>query len=271
MADPLVDLRVFARPAIQAGTTLMLVATVLLVGGFFLLSFRLQAGLGWSATTTGLAFLPVALGTITGAHLAGSLLPRFGPRTVAPTGLLVAAVGLGVATAGTGVAALLIAAMTVVALGLGAALVSATTTALATADHAEAGVLSGLVNSFHELGAGFGAAIFSAVAAASLVAGGPTDGFVRAFGLAAGHRTRRRRRRAAPRPGGTPDRRRPLPALTRAVARDRRRLVGRSRVRRTPFARRRGTAAGRVPGSVDRWAPEPTGRRSRCSCRWSRR
>jgi EmrB/QacA subfamily drug resistance transporter len=184
--DPLVDLRVFARPAIQAGTTLMLVATVLLVGGFFLLSFRLQAGLGWSATTTGLAFLPVALGTIVGAHLAGRLLPRFGPRAVAPAGLLVAGAGLGVAAAGTDVAALLVATMTVVAVGLGGALVSATTTALATAGHAEAGVLSGLVTSFHEVGAGFGAAIFSAVAASSLVAGGPTDGFVRAYALATG-------------------------------------------------------------------------------------
>jgi MFS family permease len=184
--DPLVDLRVFARPAIQAGTTLMLVATVLLVGGFFLLSFLLQAGLGWSATTTGLAFLPVALGTIVGAHLAGRLLPRFGPRAVAPAGLLVAGAGLGVAAAGTDVAALLVATMTVVAVGLGGALVSATTTALATAGHAEAGVLSGLVTSCHEVGAGFGAAIFSAVAASSLVAGGPTDGFVRAYALATG-------------------------------------------------------------------------------------
>jgi MFS family permease len=68
---PLVDLRLLGRRPVQAGAMLMLVGTGLLVGAFFLLSFLLQGRLGWSALDTGLGFLPVALTTIVGAHLAG--------------------------------------------------------------------------------------------------------------------------------------------------------------------------------------------------------
>ena len=183
--QPLVALEVFTRRPLLAGITLMLLATGLLVGGFFLLSFLLQAGLGWSATSTGLAFLPIALGALIGAHGAGTALNRVGGQVVAPVALLTAAAGFAVAAANPTSVPVLIAAIAVVAIGAGAGLVTATTTALATAGEAESGVLSGVVNTFHELGAAIGAAVFSGIAAASLAVAGSSDGYVRAFTVAA--------------------------------------------------------------------------------------
>jgi len=58
----------------------------------------------------------------------------------------------------------------------------ATTTALARIGDDEAGVASGIVNTFHELGGAIGVAAVSSIAAPSLVAAGVSPaGFTRAF------------------------------------------------------------------------------------------
>lgn len=185
-AEPLVALSLFRRRSVAAGVLLMLVATGLLVGGFFLLSFRLQVGLGWSATGTGAAFLPIALGALVGAAAAGRAITRLGAPAVVPLALLLAAGGFALAATNPDSVPVLIGAVTMVTVGAGAGLVCATTTGLSSAGEAESGVLSGVVNTFHELGAAVGATVFSTIAAVSLVAGGPSDGFVRAFWVAAG-------------------------------------------------------------------------------------
>lgn len=180
-AKPLVDLRLLARRPIQAGALLMLVATGLLVGSFFLLSFALQSRFGWTALDTGLGFLPVAVATIFGAHLSGHAVGHLGGRTVAVTGLIIAAASLGFAATELGSPMLLIAAVATTALGLGAVFVSATTTAMAHVGPHETGVVSGLINTFHELGGAMGAASLSAIAAASLAAPQVAAGFVDAL------------------------------------------------------------------------------------------
>lgn len=58
--------------------------------------------------------------------------------------------------------------LVLVALGLGPALLAATSTALADVDNHEAGLASGIVNTGHELGGAIGVAVMSTVAAASL-------------------------------------------------------------------------------------------------------
>jgi hypothetical protein len=71
------------------------------------------------------------------------------------------------------------------AAGIGAAFVTAATTALSGVRHDQAGLTSGLVNTGHELGSALGVAFVSAVAGASVggPAGGaaPVGGFDRAF------------------------------------------------------------------------------------------
>src|SRR6266576_4295752 len=63
---PLLTVGLLRRRAVLAGSFLMLAATGLLVGGFFLGSFALQHAHGYSALHAGLAFLPIAVATITG-------------------------------------------------------------------------------------------------------------------------------------------------------------------------------------------------------------
>lgn len=72
------------------------------------------------------------------------------------------------------------------ALGLGPALVVATTTALSRVPHDQAGLASGIVNTSHEIGGAIGLAAMSAVAAGSIVTGmHDADGFADAFTVGA--------------------------------------------------------------------------------------
>jgi predicted MFS family arabinose efflux permease len=168
-AEPLIDLSVLGRRPVRAGIVVMLLASALLIGGFFLLSFILQARLEWSPLVTGLACLPVALGALVGAHLGGNLISHPGGRTIAGIAFTVAAAGFGVAALQLDNIAVLVAGIAMAALGLGAAFVASTTTALSHVGHHEAGVVSGLVNTFHEVGGALGVAAVSALAASSLL------------------------------------------------------------------------------------------------------
>jgi len=151
------------------------------VGAFFLGSFYLQQHQGYSALRTGLLFLPVAVATIAGAQTASKAVSHLDGRVLASSSLALAAAGAAVAAHWLGTVTVVIG-MSVAALGIGAILVTATTTALARIGAHEAGVGSGIVNTFHELGGAIGVAAVSSIAAPSLIAaGGSTAGFTRAF------------------------------------------------------------------------------------------
>ena len=130
MAAPLIDLRMLARRPVAAGAFLMLVGTGLLIGAFFLGSFYLQQHQGYSALHSARAFLPVVAATILGALTASQAVTRFDRRILTSSALTLAAAGGAVASHRLGTVTLIIG-MSVAAVGLGAILVTATTTALA--------------------------------------------------------------------------------------------------------------------------------------------
>ncbi len=170
---PLVDLRSLAARPVVAGYGVMLAASGLLISGFFLSSLLLQRVMGLSALRTGLVFLPVALATIVGAQAAAHLLGRLGGRPVAATGFAMAAAGMallaGVGADGDAVTGVL-PGFALAAAGLGMAFVTATTTAMTSVDPHRAGMVSGVVNTAHELGAALGVALISTIAGASVQA-----------------------------------------------------------------------------------------------------
>ncbi|MFG3340705.1 MFS transporter [Glycomyces sp. NPDC048151] len=185
--SPLMDVRLLVRRPVATGTFLILMATALMIAGFFLGTFYFQHALGYGALRTGLLFLPVAVATMLGANATGKLLARVGGRTLAVVGLLVAAAGLAVPALWMHPAAVT-AGVALAGAGTGALFVVASATALGQVAPHEAGVASGLVSTFHEFGASIGAAVVSSVAAASLIGdtlGGFTDGFVVAAAAAA--------------------------------------------------------------------------------------
>ncbi|MGA5068774.1 MFS transporter [Streptomyces exfoliatus] len=181
---PLMDLRMLTRRPVVAGSFLMLVATALLISFFFLGSMRLQHVHGLDALRTGLLFLPIALTTAIGAHLGSRLVATAGPRACATGGMAVAALGclpLALLSPDSGPWTTLLPALATASLGLGAVFVTATTTALGLITPHEAGLASGIVNTFHELGGSIGVAVVSTIA---LGATAPTpNGLTTAFTL----------------------------------------------------------------------------------------
>jgi EmrB/QacA subfamily drug resistance transporter len=182
---PLLAVGLLRRRAVLAGSFLMLAATGLLVGGFFLGSFALQHAHGYSALHVGLAFLPVAVATVAGAQAGTQVLTRISARTVAAAGLALAAAGYALA-ARWPQPAVMVTGLSIAALGIGATFVTAFTASLTDAAAAEGGLRSALVNTFHELGGAVGVAVLSSPAGAGLVMAhlGSHD-FARAFTVGA--------------------------------------------------------------------------------------
>ena len=188
-AQPLLRPGLVRDRAVVAGFAVMFAATILLITGFFLISWYLQHRAGYSALKTGVVYLPVAVATGLGAHLASHSVGHLGFRGTAVGGFIVAAIGALLLTRlpASGNAALaVLPGFVLLSAGVGMALVTATTVALHQADHAEAGLISGLVNTGHELGSALGVALASVLAAGSLgVAATGVGGFRSAFGVAA--------------------------------------------------------------------------------------
>ncbi|WP_328325293.1 MFS transporter [Kribbella sp. NBC_00382] len=187
-AVPLMDLRTMGRRPVVSGMFLMLVATGLLLGLFFLTSPLLQEVRGYSALKTGLVFLPVALAITLGAQVGGHLIGRVGGRAVAAGSFLVVAVGAALLSrVGESVWTGVLPGFLLAAFGVGPLFVTAMTTTMANVPSAEAGVASGVVTTFHELGGSIGIAVMSTVAAASFA--GPmvigTDGFSAGYAVCA--------------------------------------------------------------------------------------
>jgi len=167
--EPLLEIAMFTRRPVIAGAVLMLSATGLLVGAFFLGSFTLQHAHHASALRTGLLFLPAALATVTGAHLGGELLGHVRANVVAPVGFALAAAGYAAPALFDGAAPLVLG-LAVASGGVGTLFITAFTAALGDAAPAEAGLRSAVVNTFHELGGAAGVAVLSTAAGSALVA-----------------------------------------------------------------------------------------------------
>src|SRR5215211_3279167 len=183
---PLMRLNLLARRPIATGAFLMLVAAGVLIAGLFLGSQYLQHLRGLSALETGLFFLPAALALMIGAIAAGRLVGTIGTRPVAVIALALVAIGNGLligVSAGGNVYLEALPGVTVFALGGGPLFVAATTSALGRAGQHEAGLISGVVYTFHELGAAICVAVASTVAAAGLTRTPSIDGFTDAFTL----------------------------------------------------------------------------------------
>jgi EmrB/QacA subfamily drug resistance transporter len=181
---PLMRLNLLARRPIAAGAFLMLVAAGVLLAGLFLGSQYLQHLRGLSALETGLFFLPPALALMIGAITAGRLVGRIGTRLVAVVGLVLVAIGNGLligASADGNVYAEALPGVTVFALGGGPLFVCATTSALGRVSLHEAGLVSGIVNTFNQLGAAIAVGVASTVAAAGLTSTPSIEGFTDAF------------------------------------------------------------------------------------------
>jgi EmrB/QacA subfamily drug resistance transporter len=186
---PLVRLGLLADRTLSGGLVVIVGASALLAGSFFLVSMYLQRIVGQSPLEAGLLFLPVALALIAGAQVGSGLVGHAGGRIASVLGLAVGSAGLflltGVPVEGDALVDVL-PGFVLAGFGIGATLVAAMTTAFAGVVDQDAGLASGLVNTSHEVGFAVGVSIFSAIAGASLAGGQGVGGFQVAFQAAAG-------------------------------------------------------------------------------------
>ena len=190
---PLVPSRTWRSRSLVAGLAVMLGATGVLIGTFFLNSLYLQDVEGASALRAGLEFLPLVVVIGLGAHTTSRLLPRAGSRALSVAGLILMGGGallLSAVSARSGYLTGVLPGLLLVGAGTGVVFPAASVTALSDADDDRAGVASGLLTTAHDIGAALGVAVFSAVAAAQVSAGagfavGYRHGFIVAAVIAA--------------------------------------------------------------------------------------
>jgi EmrB/QacA subfamily drug resistance transporter len=192
--SPLLRVERLADRAVGGGLFLMLAATGSMFGLFLLSSLYLQNVLGMGPLATGLAFIPLALAAGVGAHAAGHIVGKHGIRGPLAGSFLVAAIGMAllghVGESGDYVRNVL-PGMLIAGLGLGVSVVAVSIAILTGAREEEAGMISGLNSTGHEIGGTLGIAVFATIAAGSgagaggsLAASGISHAFVAAAFLA---------------------------------------------------------------------------------------
>jgi EmrB/QacA subfamily drug resistance transporter len=188
--NPLLRVGRIADRSVGGGLALQLVAAGSIFGLFLLCSLYLQNVLGWGPLNTGLAFVPLAVAAGVGAHVSGHAISKHGVRGPLAVAFAIAAIGMfllsRVGQHGSYVVDLL-PGMLIAGLGLGIAVVTVSMAVLAGARQDEAGMISGLASTGHEIGGTLGIAIFSTIAAGGGAILGPqvATGIGHAFLIAA--------------------------------------------------------------------------------------
>ena len=184
-ASPLLPPRTLRSRPLAAGMAVMLGATGILVGAFYLNTLYLQDVLGSSPLVTGAEFLPMVLAIGAAAHVAARMLPRAGARWLAVAGLALMGGGgllLARATPGDGWAVGVLPSTVVLGLGVGLVFPAAMVAAMSSLTAGQEGLTAGLMTTAHEVGAALGVAVFATVAA------GAAAGLAAAAGVGAGYR-----------------------------------------------------------------------------------
>jgi EmrB/QacA subfamily drug resistance transporter len=150
----------------------MLIASAGMFGIFLFLTYYMQQTLGFSPVVTGLAFLPMVaciMVTSTASNIA--LMPRVGPRPLAPTGMLLAAAGLAWLTrigVHSGYATAVLPPLLVMGLGLGLVFAPVFNTGTFGVGPRDAGVASATVNTGQQLGGSVGTSLLNTIFASAV-------------------------------------------------------------------------------------------------------
>ncbi|MGW1895591.1 MFS transporter [Streptomyces sp. NPDC002004] len=162
---PLVDLRMFARPAFSTSVGCIVLAMLALVGLELIAAQYLQLVLGLSPLQTGLRLLPLTVAAMA-AGLAGSkVLHRFGPRVMVSSGFCLTASAVLTLTAmgGHDNPALLLVGFVLLGFGLETTLFGAYESMLSEAPAEQAGGAAAIGETSYQLGAGIGIALLGSV------------------------------------------------------------------------------------------------------------
>ncbi|MBQ0867665.1 MFS transporter [Streptomyces smyrnaeus] len=168
---PLLPLRVVTDRN-RGGVYLSLgLAVIAMFGLFLFLTYYLQVVKDYSPVRTGVAFLPMVVGMITGSTQIGArLMNRVPARLLMAPGFLTAALGMLLLTqleVDSSYPALILPAMVLLGLGLGTAFMPAMSLATHGVRPSDAGVASAMVNTSQQVGGAIGTALLNTIAASA--------------------------------------------------------------------------------------------------------
>ncbi|HEY5985604.1 MAG TPA: MFS transporter [Streptosporangiaceae bacterium] len=171
--SPLMPFTIFRRPALAAANVL----AALLFGSFapliFLTTLYMQQVLGYSALRAGLSFLAMSVSSLVASAVVGTwLVGRLGVRRILLAGFSLLAVGLALMARAQAVGAYadLLPTFVLAGVGLGSCVVPIQVAAFSGVADRDAGLASGLVSTFQEVGGAVGVAVIATMAAARTTA-----------------------------------------------------------------------------------------------------
>jgi EmrB/QacA subfamily drug resistance transporter len=192
---PMLDLSLFRSGTFAGANVVALLVTLAMFGVFFFMSIYMQNVLGYSAVRTGAVFLPMTLLIILVAPAAGKLSDRTGSRWLMAAGMILLAVALVLFSRLDGDSGFwdIFPGLVVGGVGMATVMTPMTAAALGSVPVAKAGVGSGVLNTFRQLGGALGIAVMGAIVASyvDLEGGRPDlgafiDGFQAALRVSAG-------------------------------------------------------------------------------------
>jgi EmrB/QacA subfamily drug resistance transporter len=192
-AEPLMPFSIFRLRTVSGANVAGLILGTAVFAMFLMLTLYMQQVLGYSAMSTGVAYLAVAGTAIVWSAVAAQLVNRVGVKPVLIAGMASLSAGLVYFTqvsVGGSYLGDLLPGFLLIAIGLGFSFVPISIAALAGVQPAEAGLASGLINTSQQVGGALGVAILSTIATSTTsdaVTSGTavpfalTDGFQAAF------------------------------------------------------------------------------------------
>ena len=175
---PMLDLSLFRNSTFAGANVVALLVTLAMFGVFFFMSIYMQNVLGYSAVETGAAFLPMTVLIILVAPAAGRFSDHVGSRWLMTAGMSLLAIALflfsrlGLDSGFWDILPGLI----VGGLGMATVMTPMTAAAIGSVPVAKAGVGSGVLNTFRQLGGALGIAVMGAIVAAHVdLTGGRPD------------------------------------------------------------------------------------------------
>jgi EmrB/QacA subfamily drug resistance transporter len=193
--SPMLDLSLFRSSTFAGANIVALLVTLAMFGVFFFMSIYMQNILGYSATKTGAAFLPMTILIILIAPIAGKSSDKIGSRSLMTAGMLCLAASLAIFSR-LGLESTfwdIFPGLIVGGFGMGLVMTPMTAAALGSVPVEKSGVGSGVLNTFRQLGGALGIAVMGAIVASyvDLSSGRPDpasfiDGFQAALRVSVG-------------------------------------------------------------------------------------
>ena len=187
-AEPLVDMRLLAEPAVAMTNLATLFVGFGMFGSFLLIPQLAEApeatgyGFALTATGAGLLMLPGALAMLGAGPLSGQLSTRVSPRFPLALGAGITAVGLVLLGAAHGTELLVLLGALIMSIGVGFAFAAMPNLIVEAVPRERTGEATGFNQLVRSVGSSLGSQISAAILAGSALAAGPTDaGYTAAF------------------------------------------------------------------------------------------